>query len=113
MENKILSRGKNTEYNFEHWIDIPLQKLKDIITYAESIGDNYFQVYANKDWDGDVESIQFETVRLFTETDEEVKIRKEKEEIERISAEKTRKEQIEAQELTQYLKLKEKYDGKI
>jgi hypothetical protein len=49
---------------------------------------------------------------VWLETDIDLKMRKEKEDMIRISAEKIKKEQIEKLELVQYLKLKQKYDAK-
>ena len=111
MENKVIKRETIKESVILEYKELSLVSLEVVIKTLKDNGATHFEMYAEKDWDGCVESVEFIGLKLELETDEEFEIRRKKllEEEDKKRLEKII--QIENSEREMLAKLKHKYEN--
>ena len=93
MENKVIRREVVKDDIILEYKELPIEVYENLIKQFKEKGATHIDVYADKDWDGYVENLEFTGVKLFFETDEEkeIRLKKEQQEIENKELEANRK----------------------
>lgn len=112
MENKVVRRelvGEHISLDYTD-LDSPIKFFKDLIDKFENLGANYVETYIEKDWDGNVESVEFTPIKKYFESDFEKEVRLALEEEVRQKREVDLKKQKEQHKRELLKILKEKYE---
>ena len=104
MEKIVIEKLVESKYKYFQGTSLEIDELTNHLIDLKHLGANRIDVNPDEDRDGSIDGYEFNGTTIRLETDQEFE--------QRISAEKIKKETVEAKERLQYLKLKEKYDGK-
>lgn len=102
MGNRVIKRewlhnDIDLDYNMQ-----PIEVFEEMLIRFKKLGASHIDIIVDKDWDGDVNIIQYQPYKCYMETDEQLKTRKKREE--------ERKTLLENRELAELKRLKEKYN---
>ena len=110
MENKVTKRESLKIESLNQYSEHSISFFEEMIVRFKNIGATHIEVSAETDYEGRVESIDFDAIKNYYETDEEMEIRRQKElkeQQEKELAVEKRREDFERNLLRQ---LKEKYE---
>lgn len=111
MENKVIKRETLKDSVVLEYKELSIVSLEVVIKTLKDNGATHFEMYAEKDWDGEIESVEFIGLKLQLESDEEFEIRQKKvleERNKKYLEGIARQENLEREQLR---KLKEKYEN--
>lgn len=104
------SVGESDYLTFDYDQIHEISKLEEVLAYLKEQGATHFNLYAEKDYDGYVESYEFNGMEITYETDDAMKSRLESEAKELTRKEEELKQKTKENELVLLAKLKQKYE---
>jgi L-rhamnose mutarotase len=112
MDLKVLRKDKVTEEMSFEYKEQDIAVLENIVKELKSKGATHFEIYAERDYDGYVENLEFTGYQIYFETPEQYEKRVKKEDEIREEKLKEGQELIKKHELAELKRLKEKYESK-